>query len=113
MNFDNNDLGVTRDSEKLICYLYHCFLKKRKNNISKSEAKEFKDDFFQNDKKLAKIDHNDIDDMLCELAEHGHIKYDIIGNVTLTNSLIAYMENRFKKGLADVWEILSDFIPFS
>lgn len=108
MNFDSSTMGITKDSEKIICYLYHSYLKRRDNGESRGSAKEFDKDFWKSNKKLSKWNPEDISDCISELYEHGYVKTDIIGNITLTDSVIVYMEGRFRRGLADVWDIITD-----
>ena len=111
MNFDSATMGITRDSEKVICYLYHCYLDRRDSGESRLSAKEFDKDFWRSNPKLSKWNPEDISDCISELYEHGYIQTDILDNITLTDSVIIYMEGRFRRGLADAWDIITDIFP--
>jgi hypothetical protein len=91
--------------------LYKIYLERRKNGTSKSDAKYFDESFFMSDERLSKWSYSDIDECLTELRQHNYVKVDVCGNVTLLDSTIVYMENRFKKGLMEVLEFISKFMP--
>lgn len=110
MSFENDKMGITKESEKIICYLYRCFLKKRDKGESKTSAKEFNDNFWRSNKKLSKWNSEDIEVCLLELQQHNYIKRNILGDIILTDSVIVYMENRFSRGLSDVWGIITDLL---
>lgn len=110
MNFDSVTMGITKESEKIICYLYYRYLERRDNGESRSSAKRFDSDFWKSSKKLSKWNPDDIDDCISELREHGYVTVDILDNITLTESVIIYMEGRFRRGLADVFEIIKDIL---
>ncbi|MBP3272629.1 MAG: hypothetical protein J6M17_10460 [Ruminococcus sp.] len=104
-------MNITRESEKLLCCMYKIYLDRRKNNISRSEAKTFDDDFYSSEKQLEKYSDSDISDCLEELEQKGYIKSDVLDNVELTNDTIIYMENRFINGAKEVLDFLCNFIP--
>ncbi|MBR1740236.1 MAG: hypothetical protein IJ737_08075 [Ruminococcus sp.] len=104
-------MGITKDAENVICYLYKIYLDRRKDNISRDEAAFFEEEFFYSDKKLSKISASDLDSYFCELKENGYIKYDVCGNVEIKNEAIVYMENRFKNNILALLDIVSKFIP--
>ena len=52
-----------------------------------------------------------MDETIREIKSVYPLKEDIIGNITLSDKMISYMENRFKKGLVDVLSFLAQFIP--
>lgn len=110
MSLTNENMGITRDSEKLICYLYRSFLKRRNDGVPKNSAREFNEVLLRSNKKLSKWTDADIAEFLEELASHNYIKKNILGEITLTDSLIVYMERRFSRGLSDVWHIITDLL---
>jgi hypothetical protein len=105
---------LTKDADKVICYIYKEYLERRKSGMSKSEAKRFKMDFYQNIKVLSKWSDDDVSDTLRELHSKEFIKREISGSFSLLDSAITYMENRFKKGLSEVMDFISSLpsIPF-
>lgn len=101
---------LTKDADKLTCCIYKMYLEKRNSGMSKEAAKSFDENFYKNEPKLSKWNKDDILDTLLELHKNGLIKLDIIGNFTLENKLIVYMENRFKNGLFEIVDFVSKFI---
>lgn len=104
-------MGITKEAEKVIYCLYKIYLERRNNGIVKSKAIEFEDDFYEDEKHLSKLDDDTVYQCLLELKEHNYIKMDVTGGITLLNSTIVYMENRFKKGFGEVVDFLTKFIP--
>jgi len=104
-------MEITKESEKLLCCMYKTYLERRKNGISRINAKEFEDGFYKNDKHLTKWNDSDVSDCLNELKTCGYIRTDILDNAVLEDTTIVYMENRFKNGTKEVLELLKNFIP--
>ncbi len=102
---------LTKDADKLICCIYKEYLEKRKSGMSKSQAKEFDGNFYLNVKSLSKWNSADVSDTLQELHDKQLIKKNVIGDFDLLDSAIAYMEKRFKKGLEEITDFISKFIP--
>lgn len=104
---------LTNDADKLICCIYKEYLEKRKSGISKPEAKEFDGNFYRNIKALSKWNDADISDTLQELHDKEFIKENILGDFSLLDSTVVYMENRFKNGLSEVMDFISSLpLPF-
>lgn len=104
-------MNITKDSEKVICYIYKMYLERRKDGKSKADSRRFEEDFYASDKDLSKWHSDDISDCLLELSKNGYIKYYIGGDFDILDSTIVYMENRFKKGLSEVVDLISKFVP--
>lgn len=102
---------LTKDADKVICCIYKEYLEKRKSGMSKSEAKEFDGNFYRNIKALSKWNSADVSDTLQELHNKELIKKSVIGDFDLLDSAVTYMENRFKKGLEEITDFISKFIP--
>lgn len=102
---------LTKDADKLICCIYKEYLEKRKSGIPKKQAKEFDGSFYRNIKALSSWNSSDISDTLRELHDKKFIFEDIIGNISINDSAIIYMENRFKNGLNEITDFISKFIP--
>lgn len=102
---------LTKDADKIICCIYKEYLERRKSGRSKSDAKEFEANFYQNIKSISNWDSDDISDTLHELKNVGFLKMYITGDFSLNNEAIVYMENRFKNGLAELTDFISKFIP--
>ena len=102
------DTELTKDAHKLGALLYKSYLERRKSGMSKANAK-----FFEPNEIYALTDesHEDVDETIREIKSVYPLKEDIIGNITLSDKMISYMENRFKKGLVDVLSFLAQFIP--
>ena len=102
------DAELTKDAQKLVALLYKEYLNRRKSGISKADAKEFDlDDIYS----LSDEAPEDVNETIREIKAVYPLKEDIIGNITLSDKMISYMENRFKKGLVDVLSFLAQFIP--
>ncbi len=102
---------LTKDADKLICCIYKEYLEKRKSGVSKSQSKEFDGNFYLNVKTLSRWNSADISDTLQELHDKELIFKNVIGDFELLDSAISYMENRFKKGLEEITDFISKFIP--
>ena len=104
---------LTKDAEKLICCIFKEYLEKRKSGMSKSQAKEFDGNFYLNIKALSKWNSADVSDTLHELHGKKYIKENILGDFSLLDDAIVYMENRFKNGLSEVMDFISSLpLPF-
>lgn len=104
---------LTKDADKVICYIYKEYLERHKSGMSKSQAKEFDGSFYHNIKALSKWNAADVSDTLQELHNQKLINKNVIGDFTLSDSAISYMENRFKKGLSEVMDFISSLpLPF-
>lgn len=103
-------MEITKESEKIICCIYKIYLERRKKGVSKSEAVKFEDNFYKYDKHLLKFSECDVDDCLQELNENKYIRMNIIGEITLENSTIVYMENRFKNNFKTLVDFIVDLV---
>nr|DAJ05694.1 MAG TPA: hypothetical protein [Caudoviricetes sp.] len=99
---------LTKDAQKLVALLYKSYLERRKSGMSKTNAK-----FFELNEIYSLTDDSpeDVDETIREIKSVYPLKEDIIGNITLSDKMISYMENRFKKGLVDILSFLAQFIP--
>ncbi len=99
---------LTKDAQKLVALLYKSYLERRKSGMSKTNAK-----FFELNEIYSLTDDSpeDVDETIREIKSVYPLKEDIIGNITLSDKIISYMENRFKKGLVDILSFLAQFIP--
>jgi hypothetical protein len=100
-------IELTKDADKLSCCIYKQFLEKRKSGISKFESKKFEETFYKNDKHIGNWHDSDVTETLIELSKAKYIKLFISGSFIIEDSMIIYMENRFKNGLLEVLDILS------
>lgn len=102
---------LTKDAEKVICCIYKEYLEKRKSGISKSQAKEFDGNFYRNVNALSKWNDADVSDTIQELHDKKLIKKNVMGDFSLLDSAVIYMENRFKNNLNEITDFISKFIP--
>lgn len=84
-------MNLTKDSEKVICYIYKMYLERRKKGNSKAESRRFEMDFYKSDKDLSKWCDSDISDCILELARNGYIKVYMGGNFDILDSTIIYI----------------------
>lgn len=99
---------LTKDADKLICCLYREYLEKRKSGISKADAKEFEGNFYKNVKVLSNWNSSDVSETLQELHGKKLLKKNVLGDFSLNDEAIIYMENRFKNGLNEVMDFISN-----
>nr|DAH40290.1 MAG TPA: ribonuclease R [Bacteriophage sp.] len=104
-------MQLTKDADKMICRIYATYLQLRKNGVPKSKARKFEENYFSKNDAFSSWSPSDCDSTLAELQRAGLVKTDILGDFTLTDSAIIYMENRFVNGLKEVIEYVTKFIP--
>lgn len=107
------DLKLTKDAKELMVAAYHVYLKRRKEGMSKADAKfiqadEIQRDYFPN---VSRMDYMETVSELIRTLGPANCFADLSGNFTLPDSTIVYMENRFKNGLKDTASFLAQFIP--
>lgn len=105
-------MELTKDADKMICCIYKSFLQHRKNGVSKSTAREFKEDYFSKNKDFSSWIEDDLDETLLELGNLGLVEIYIGGDFELTDDGIVYMESRFKNNLEEITDFISKFLPW-
>ncbi|RNB90226.1 hypothetical protein EDM59_01720 [Brevibacillus nitrificans] len=113
------DTNLTRDADALICLLYKHYCLKKKDGMSKAQAKMFGSSVDIQQNIIPNMSHADVDETCKELGRAGLLDNlyadDIAYVVILSDSAVVYMENRFKNGLDSVLDYLSKIkglIPF-
>lgn len=102
---------LTKDADKVICYIYKDYLQSRKEGNPKNEAIDFEEDYYASHKVLSSWLKSDFDSALLELGRNKLIQIWLGGSFELTDNGIIYMENRFKNGLIEVTDFIAKFIP--
>lgn len=113
------EIRLTKDADALICLLYKQYCQKRKDGISKDQAK-FSGSSRDIQKNITpKWTPDDVDETCRELGRSGLLSIfyadDIAYENRLSDEAIIYMENRFKDGIDSVLDYLGkikDLIPF-
>lgn len=99
-------MQLTKDSDALICVIYKAYLEKRKNNISKDQAKFCGGSDAIHRNLMPQWSFEDVDETCKELHRKGLLDVHYAGNtcydVNLSDDAIIYMENRFVNGLNSV-----------
>lgn len=107
-------MNLTNDSEKLLCILYRSYLEKRKLGNSKRISKSFGSSHDIHEELCPGWFFDDVDEACWELAHQEFLDClpadGIAYHVNLSDSAILYMENRFKNGILDIANFLSNFI---
>ena len=108
---------LTKDSEKLLCVIYKDYLEKRKTGKTKSEANYYDSSHVIHENLLPQWLFDDVDDTCRELSRAGMIDCiwgdNIAIRIHLSDQGISYMENRFKNGLNEVMDFISNLpLPF-
>lgn len=104
-------MELTKDAQKLLSYIYQIYSTRKKDGQPKDKAIEFMPNFYMADNELSQWDESDIVYALIELKDAGYIRCFTDGEFELQNAGIAMMENRFKKGVKEAWDVVSKFIP--
>lgn len=106
---------MTKDMEKAFVIVYSEYLRRRSFGTAKCEAVQFDEAKLRAIEAFSTWNPADIEYCLHNLEDLGFIKEDIIGNVTLTEAGIEYMENKPKEFFSDftgtVKDLLSLVIP--
>ncbi len=100
------EIQLTKDSDALICALYKDYLQKRKDGVSKGDAKILGGAEHIQRTIVPKWILEDVEETLWELHRAGLLLCQPADNTVyltiLTDAGIIYMENRFKDGLTDI-----------
>ena len=109
------NITLTKEAEKTLCMLYKDYLVKRKAGSPKSLANYWDTSHVIHESLLPKWLFKDVDDTCRELSRSQMINCGWGDNIALCISIsdsgMIYMENKFKNGLKDVISFLSNFIP--
>ena len=105
------DLELTKNADKLLCFMYKIFLDRKKLGQSQHEARKFIGHFYESDENLSRWPKADVDDALMELGKSGYLRITIGPAFELTDLAIIKLENRFKNGVKDLLSFISQFVP--
>jgi len=111
-----SEILLTKDAERLLALMYRAYLNRRKDGKDKLTAKQM-GGFSQIHKELLPNENPlDVLETCRELGRSGYLRSFWASNTIissqLTDETIIYMENRFKNGLKDVLDFLSQFVPW-
>lgn len=111
-----SETQLTRDAERLLALMYRAYLSRRKDGRDKLSAKQM-GAFTQIHKELLPEENLlDVLETCRELGRAGYLRSFWASNTIIRSQLsdeaIIYMENRFKNGLKDVLDFLSQFAPW-
>lgn len=106
---------LTKDSKTILYYLYKEYLARRKNNVSKIDAKSFGSASMIRDSMFPDWILEDVEESLRELGRNGFLNNLYADNTVceclLTDSAIFTMENQKKNIFLSVADFVSKFIP--
>ena len=94
---------LTKDSRKVLKAIYDKYLERRKDGQSKGAAMNFSS--------MESEQFQGLTDASPELKRAGFIKENIIGDFSLTDKAIIFMENFTKDTIVKWLEFGSNFIP--
>lgn len=107
-------MQLTKDADELLCLMYKSYLDKRKTNSSKKECNYFGTTYDIHKSLLPDQYFDDADELVWELKRNnlivGHHGDNILTEISLSSSAIAYMENRFKNGIKELADFISKLI---
>lgn len=104
-------MQLTKDAYNCLCIIYKEFLQRRKNGMSKDDARDFHSNYHLTNSDFYQWNQEDIGEAIRELGRNGLIKIWIDGGFQLKDECIIIMENRFKNGLKELIDVVSKFIP--
>lgn len=104
-------MELTKSADKVLCIVYKAYLSRLKSGVQYADAVIFEYDFYDTDQHASAMDESAYDAALQQLGDAGYIRMYVDGGFMLLPAAIAHMENRFKKGLKEVLETISGFIP--
>lgn len=104
-------MELTKDSDKLVCYLYREYLSRRKSGIDKSNAKHFSFQEIHNLPIIHSWSESDTKATIAEISRADFGKMYLDGGFMANDRFIIYMENRFKKGFVELTDFIAKFIP--
>lgn len=105
-----SEIEITKESDTLICVLYKEYLQRRKNGVPKSKAVSFGDSSSVKTLLLPKWNTADIDEACHELDDAGLLHCFFAdceaSEISISNTGIVYMEQRFSKNISSVFNYL-------
>ncbi len=97
---------LTREADALICLIYNAYMQKRKQGVSKGNAKMIGGSAVIRNELMTKWSLEDVDETCRELGRSEFLDCvysdDVVSESALTDSAIKYMENRFKNNAEEV-----------
>lgn len=110
---------LSKDADALLCLIYKHYLMRRKDGLSKSDAKSVGGSSNIHETISPKMSLEDVDETCRELHRVGLLNCffadDCVYASSLNDSAIVYMENRFSNGLKSVLDYIDKIksaIPF-
>jgi hypothetical protein len=115
------EIKLTKDADNLIRLMYKAYLERRKNGIDKSQARYFGDaDTIHKDicpnQNVNDVIENSLELIAAELLESTRYISSVIGETSLSDVGIVFMESHFPRGLEQLLEFgkkIKDSIPFT
>lgn len=104
------DILLTKDAEKMIAAAYKGYMEKRKNGISKAQAKHFSAEELR-PHYFSDMNFSDYKETVAEMCRAIGATMFMDGGFCLNDAAIVYMENCFQNGAADTLSFLAQFIP--
>lgn len=108
-------MSLTKDTEKAFKIIYCEYRRLRKSGFAKQDAQKFDDGKIPEISAFSNWLAPDIDSAIKELKSSDYLKEDIIGDITITDEGIKYMENKpkeFFNDLSALFDLASLFLPF-
>lgn len=106
-------MALTKDSEKAFKIIYCEYKHRRKSGFTKADSIQFEDGSISKLKCFSDWLRPDIESAIEELVSSGCLKEDILGNISITNNGISYMENKpkdFFNDLSNLFDLASIFL---
>lgn len=101
---------MTKDTEKAFVIIYSEYLRRRSFGTAKNQAVQFEDSKINAIDAFKNWHPADISYCLQELRKCGYVKIDIMGDVTLQESGIEYIESKPKEYFSAFAGIIKDLL---
>ena len=106
-------MELTKDTLKAFKIVYCEFKRRRKAGFTKIDSSSFSDGEMKTLSAFSAWKKPDLETALDELKNAKYLKEDVIGNITITDSGLLFMEDKSKEffnDLKDLFDIVSLFI---
>lgn len=110
---------MTKDTEKAFVIIYSEYLRRRSFGTAKNQAVQFESAKLKAIDAFSKWNPDDIRYCLQELCKLNYLKMDILGELTLQEAGIEYMESKpmeyfsaFAGVVKGIAELIAAFLPF-
>lgn len=107
-------MNLTKETERAFKIIYCEYRRLRKAGFTKRDSVTFKSGAIQKIPAFSDWNKLDILSAVSELKSVGYLKANILGDISITDNAIKYMENKpreFFNDISSLFDLVSIFIP--